>query len=196
MADLQPLTTQRLVLRPLTPGVYNEVFTNYTDEEIKTFFGCRTYEELAEERKKYEQGLEMYRKSLFMFHLIEKETNKVIGWCGYHTWYLPHNRAEIGYVLTDDEAKGKGYMKEALAAIIDYGFNVMELHRIEAFVGEENEPSLKLINHFGFVREGKLREHYYINGIHHDSVVFSLLKKEYQSLPKSTTVDKLVNASV
>ncbi len=40
--------------------------------------------------------------------LIDKKTNKVIGWCGFHTWYTDHNRAEIGYGLFDDNYIIKG----------------------------------------------------------------------------------------
>ena len=174
------IITPRLILRPLTPETYDQVFTSYSEEEQKLFFGCKTDEELAEERKKYDQGLRMYRKSLLMFHLIEKETEKVIGWCGYHTWYLPHNRAEIGYVLTDETSKRKGYMKEALPYVIEYGFEQMNLHRIEAMVGPDNPPSLRLLRSFGFVEEGILREHYFVNGKFDYSLVFSLLKKEYK----------------
>ncbi|HEY0752258.1 MAG TPA: GNAT family protein [Chitinophagaceae bacterium] len=190
------IITPRLILRPLTPETYAEVFTTYSEEEQKLFFGCKTGEELTEERKKYEQGLQMYRKSLLMFHLIEKETEKVIGWCGYHTWYLPHNRAEIGYVLTDEASKRKGYMKEALPYVIEYGFTQMNLHRIEAMVGPDNPPSLRLLTSLGFVQEGLLREHYFINGKFDDSLVFSLLKNEYKPLPGVTTPREKVENSI
>lgn len=190
------IITPRLILRPLTPETYGEVFTKYSEEELKLFFGCKTDEELAEERKKYDQGLQMYRKSLLMFHIIEKETEKVIGWCGYHTWYLPHNRAEIGYVLTDETSKRKGYMKEALPYIIDYGFDRMNLHRIEAMVGPDNQASLRLVKGLGFVEEGLLREHYFIDGKFYDSLVFSLLKKEYNPRKRITTPQEKVQNSL
>lgn len=177
---MELLQTPRLLLRKLTHEVYQQVFTSYTGEELKTFFGCRSNEELEEERKKYTDGLSMYRKACLVFQLLEKETNEVIGWCGYHTWYLPHYRAELGYELNDDSKKGKGYMKEALAAILDYGFTTMGLKRVEAFLDLENIPSLRLIQYFGFTQEGTLREHYFTNGRFEDSTVFSLLHKEYQ----------------
>jgi ribosomal-protein-alanine N-acetyltransferase len=55
----------------------------------------------------------------------------------------------------------------------------MYLHRIEALVGPHNIPSLKLVKSFGFREEGRLREHYFINNQLEDSIVFSLLKREY-----------------
>ena len=69
-------------------------------------------------------------------------------------------------------------MKEALQWAVHYGFNTMNLHRIEAFVGRNNTPSLKLLNGLGFQYEGTLREHYMVNGVPDDSLVYGLLKQE------------------
>ena len=71
-------------------------------------------------------------------------------------------------------------MKEGIKRILDYGFNEMGLNRVEAMIGSYNEPSLKLVRSLGFVKEGLLREHYCKNGELQDSIVFSLLKKEYR----------------
>lgn len=174
------IQTPRLVLRALTPEVYDYVFTKYSKPEIMEFFGCTTEKDYEEELKKYRDGLSMYRKSLLIFQLIEKGSNKVIGWCGYHTWYINHDRAEIGYVITDESKKQKGFMKEALTAVINYGFQKMGLKRIEAMLAPGNNPSLKLVTAFGFQKEGLLREHYLVGGTYEDSVMYSLLEREFQ----------------
>ena len=76
---------------------------------------------------------------------------------------------------------GKGYMKEAMAEVLRYGFDEMKLQRVEAFIEPFNEPSLKLAKHFGFKQEGHLRKHYMKNNVLEDSLVFALLKDEYNS---------------
>lgn len=177
--EVNSLTTERLVLRELSPAVYDFAFNNYNDQQKMEFFGFKTEDELTEEKRRYTKGFTTFNKEFLMFHIIEKLSGKVIGWCGYHTWYVPHSRAEIGYMLYSEQVMGKGYMKEALLPVINYGFNKMNLHRIEAFVGPDNVPSLKLIKQFGFKEEGRLREHYCKNGRLEDSVIFSLLKSEF-----------------
>lgn len=167
-------------LRAVTPEVYSFVFNNYSTEELMQFFGFTTPEELAKEKNRFEKGMTTFNKTFILFHILEN--NKNIGWCGFHTWYTDHARAEIGYVLSNEASKRKGIMSLALKAVIDYGFNTMKLHRIEAFVGPTNEPSLKLMHKFNFVKEGHLREHYFKNNKMEDSVVFSLLKSEYQPI--------------
>ena len=175
------METERLLLRKLNPEIYQYVMTSKNDEELKQYFGFATDEELLTEKDRFKKGLSTFNKSFLFFYIIEKQSNRVIGWCGYHTWYFTHSRAEIGYMLNADSDKGKGYMKEALKAIISYGFNVMNLHRIEALIGPENVPSLKLVSSFGFSKEGTLREHYFKNNKMEDSVIFSLLKREYEA---------------
>jgi [ribosomal protein S5]-alanine N-acetyltransferase len=175
------IETPRLKLRALTPEVYNYVFTHYSDEELKEFFGCFSDKDLEEERKKWQEGLSMYKKSLLIFQLIDKTDALVIGWCGYHTWYTTHYRAELGYVLTNESKRNNGFMKEALPFILNYGFNEMNLHRVEAMIAKYNIASLKLLLKIGFKKEGTLREHYYVNDKAEDSEMYALLKKEYIS---------------
>lgn len=82
-------------------------------------------------------------------------------------------------MVKDISNRSQGLMTEALHAVIEHGFTKMNLHRIEALVGIENTPSLKLMQKFKFTQEGILRQHYFINDKYEDSVVFSLLREEY-----------------
>jgi ribosomal-protein-alanine N-acetyltransferase len=162
----------------MNPAVYHHVFTTYSNDLLMKFFGFQHENDLEAKRKNFHDGLTMFNKSFLYFQLLRKENNEFIGWCGYHTWYIPHSRAEIGYGLTHEEDRGKGYMKEAFPAIVNYGFETMTLNRIEAFIGPSNAASLKLVERFGFTREGCMRKHYFTNGHFEDSVVFSLLKDD------------------
>lgn len=167
----------------MTPEVYHHVFSNYSDEELKYFFGLKNDEELEQKKNTWKNGLTTFNKSFLYFHLV-KDTGENIGWCGFHTWYTQHRRAEIGYILSKDEERAKGFMKEALHAIVKFGFEQMNLHRIEAFIGPTNTPSLKLVDGLGFTKEGVLREHYIKDGNIEDSVVFSLLQTEFRPYPR------------
>lgn len=176
--EFEILETERLYLRRLTADQYEEILDRCSDLEVMDFLGVKR-EDLEKERKKAGKGFSMHNKSLLIFQLMDKTTGQIIGWCGFHTWYLDHARAEIGYALFDEKAKGKGLMSEAMQAIIAYGFQTMQLHRIEAFVGPNNVASLKTVQKFGFVKEGHLRSHFFTNGKYEDSLVFSLLRSEY-----------------
>lgn len=180
LADIPQRTieTERLLLKELSPEILTQLFRSYSDEDAITFLGLSTMEQLEAEKEKYRNGLSWYRATCRYFMITEKDTGKRIGTVGYHTWYTQHSRAEIGYDI-HESLRGRGYMTEALGATIAHGFSDMGLNRIEAGVGTKNEPSLRLMEHFGFTREGVLRSHYCKNGVIEDSVFFSLLRNEY-----------------
>ncbi|MDG1333259.1 MAG: GNAT family protein [Crocinitomicaceae bacterium] len=164
------LHTKRLTLRVVTPEVYSRVFS-LGENETMDFFGFSTVDELEKEKARFENGLQTFNKTFLYFQLIATEAQTIIGWCGYHTWYTDHDRAEIGYGLISDEFKRQGYMTEALKAMIDYGFNEMNLHRIEAFASPDNVASIKLLDSKNFEKEGLLKEHYLKDGVYEDSAV-------------------------
>lgn len=178
--QIHTIETERLLLRAFTPDTFRLAYDFLTDEELKELFCLPDDEALALERARYQQGMSTYNRSFVNFQLHRKDSGELIGSCGFHTWYLPHARAEIGYALGDDRHKGQGFMKEAMKEVVNYGFHKMNLHRIEAFISPNNVPSLRLVKHFGFQHEGVLRQHYCKDNKMEDSLVFSLLKSEHQ----------------
>ena len=178
--EFETLETERLILKKITPEDFKNLFNNYPEAEIKKQLGLTSAEEFAREKKKSAGGYTTHDRTILAFLLVLKSSDETIGRCGYHNWYIDHNRAEIGYLLHKDENKGKGYMGEAVGTILEYGFNIMNLNRIEACIGPNNIASLSLIKKYGFTQEGYLKQHYVRDGRTEDSIVFSLLKEEYK----------------
>lgn len=175
--QFEELHTERLILRKITPEVLNYVHATLDDQALLEFFGT-DQEGLEKQKDKFAKGMVTFNRTFANFQLLDKTTGKVIGGCGYHTWYPLHNRAEIGYDIAEPYRR-KGLMTEAVGAILEYGFNQMGLHRVEALTATYNESSQKIIKHFNFTFEGTLRKHYNVDGIMEDSVMYSLLKDEY-----------------
>lgn len=171
------MNTNRLYFRERTSDLLRKV-VNYSTEDQMLFFGYEDVKMLNFELTRIQNALKQGKLDFQKWDLIEKSSENVIGNCGYHNCQTIHKRAELGYIL-HEKFKGKGYMTEALKCIIDFGFNKMELNRIEAFISPDNLSSIKLITTLNFVLEGKLREHYNFNDKLNDSLVFSLLKSEY-----------------
>jgi [ribosomal protein S5]-alanine N-acetyltransferase len=71
-------------------------------------------------------------------------------------------------------------MTEAMKAVLIHGFEQMKLNRVEAFASPLNTPSIRLIERYGFTKEGLLRQHYGHNGVAEDSAVYGLLASEYE----------------
>jgi ribosomal-protein-alanine N-acetyltransferase len=177
--SLETLITPRLELKAFTPEVYQRAFTSLTEQEIRSLFGHQTDEAYAMEKDRFEKGMTTFNRSFLFFQLRDKQTQSFLGWCGYHTWYLTHNRAEVFYMLQDEQQRKQKLMTEALLAVLEYGFNTMQLERVEAFVGITNAASRALLNKFGFQQEGVFRKHYRINGVNEDSLAYGLIKEEF-----------------
>ncbi len=89
-------------------------------------------------------------------------------------------RAEIGYALGSG-VWGKGYMNEALTALLGYGFTELDLNRVEADIDPRNEASAKTLERLGFTREGLLRERWIVDGEVSDTAYYGLLRREWEA---------------
>lgn len=178
----EPLTTERLILRHQTPEILTELFVSGNKSETMEYLCLKDDQAYDEAYLKYSNGLRTAKISFHYFAIIIKDSMKHIGDIGFHTWYVLHNRAEIGYAISAEEEREKGYMSEALNAVIKFGFDNLFLNRIEANIGQHNTASRKLLQKYGFSFEGQLRSHYLKDGVYEDSMIYSLLQSEYKSL--------------
>ncbi|MGK4568311.1 GNAT family N-acetyltransferase [Flavobacterium sp. 3HN19-14] len=178
------LTTSRLLLKSITPDLIKEIFRHQSEKGIIAFFETDAdgYDRL---KSMYEKGMETHRLSLFYFLIHDKISGKVIGECGFHSWNKTHDRAELFYNLKNDSDKKKGLMTEALEAVLDFGFNELQLHRIEALIAAYNIPSVKLVQRYGFTKEGTMREDYIVDGKYENSECYSLLKWEWKTISRN-----------
>lgn len=106
-----------------------------------------------------------------------KATGRVVGMIGYVNIKPEHYRAEIGYSLSRVWQR-RGIMREALAAVVAYGFGDLHLHTIEAIIDSENTPSGKLLEDAGFIQEACFREDFFYNGRFRNSIHYGLLRPD------------------
>lgn len=111
--------------------------------------------------------------------LAQRETNKLIGTVTLFNLSISNGRAEIGYAM-GSAYWGKGYMNEALTALIVHAFDVMNFRRLEADVDPRNDASIRTLERLGFQREGFLRERWHVGGELQDAFFYGLLKREWK----------------
>lgn len=85
---------------------------------------------------------------------------------------------KLGYSIHPDHW-GHGYATEAARAIIGFGFNQLQLHRVSAAIGPENSASLAVAERLGMTLEGTIRDHVFTNGAWRDSILYSVLAHEW-----------------
>ena len=143
--------------------------------------GPRDIRAAREELRKY--MVDLYRKRLgFRWIITVKGEGRPIGSLGFYKWATGERsyQAEMGYDLAR-EHWGKGIMTEAMKAVIDFGFEKMELNRKEVFIMPRNKRSIRLVKNLGFKREGLLRQRYFDEFGHFtDDILFSMLRTDWK----------------
>ena len=103
---------------------------------------------------------------------------KMIGIIGHYKISCENFRSEIGYMILP-EHNGKGYVTEAVNAMLDYGFNILNLHSIEAIIDPNNRGSERVLQKNSFVKEAHLVENEFYDGKFLDNIIYSILKRNY-----------------
>lgn len=173
------LETERLILRQVEDKDLEELYEMLSDPKVAKF--DYFYPVTSQEEAK--QFIERYRKELeeneeITWGIILKETNKLIGTCCLGNFDVGARRSEIGYDITQNQWS-KGYATETLKTVIDFGFNAMNLNRIEATITPGNHASIKVLQKLNFIQEGLVRERDLIKGKLEDGIIMSILKRDY-----------------
>lgn len=180
--DFPIIETNRLILREVKTEDSNDMFLYLSDKEIVKHMGLepfQTEEEVLEEIEWYQT---IYKDGTgIRWGITRKDNGRVIGSCGFLNMQPKHCRAEVGYELSK-AYWGKGIASEALQAVINYGFQHLQLERIEALIEPANLPSLKLLDKKGFKKEGLLRHYEFTCGKFDDLYMYSILKGDLASL--------------
>lgn len=177
---ISKLETERLLLRNLILDDADFLFTEWSDPDVTHFMTDQDPLQKREQAEDYLRQIEIPEKNPYVrwWGIEPKADECLIGTCGFFRWDQNHHRAELGYDLHPN-AWGKGFMPEALQAVIRFGFTEMNLNRIEAMVHVQNTRSQRVLSKLGFKEEGVLRGYFCRNGIYNDQIQYSLLKREW-----------------
>lgn len=88
-----------------------------------------------------------------------------------------NKRAGVGILISDQAVRGKGFATEALHLLIDYGFNILDLHQIYSNVRVDNESSVALFKKLGFEVTGLKQDWVYNQGRFYDEYTMQLIRK-------------------
>lgn len=175
---LAAITTTRLTLRQITYADNDALFAMRSDKETMRFIP-RPLAVAPEDSKvlidNMLKGIE--DKSSINWAITLSGDDTLIGVAGFVRTNLANHSAEIGYLL-NSKHQGKGIMNETVAAIINHGFNQLNLNRIEAIIDPRNIASEKLLQKLGFEKEGHLKQNVFFNNSYLDSVYYALLKNK------------------
>ena len=171
------LETERLILRRLDKSDTAAILKLRGDAENMKFIPrplAKTEEDALEHLANIDAKIE--NNEGINWTITFKDNNAFIGIIGHYRIKSENFRAEIGYMILP-EFHGKGITTEAIKAAVDYGFDIMNLHSIEAIIDPENFASERVLQKNGFVKEGHILENEFYDGKFLDTVIYSLLKR-------------------
>lgn len=172
------LETERLLLRRVDNTDVNEIFELRSNPETMKYIPrplLTTTEEALEHIATIDARIDSNEGINWAITL--KGDSKLIGIIGHYRIKPEHYRAEIGYMLLP-EYSGKGIITEAVEEAVKYGFEIMQLHSIEAVIDPENIGSARVLEKLQFVKEAHLKENEFFEGRFWDSVIYSKLNKK------------------
>jgi ribosomal-protein-alanine N-acetyltransferase len=174
------LGTERLSLREIVPTDAAAIFAIRGDYEVTKFNSGAAYTHITQAQQLISGMAESYEaREELRWGITLKPDTTVIGMVGFNYWNRSDHRGSIGFDLNRAHWR-KGIMREAVTAIIQFGFEQMRLNRIEADASIYNTASIALMLALGFRQEGVQREQYFEDGAYHDLVLFALLKRVWQ----------------
>jgi len=174
------LHSERLFLRQIRESDVQEVFKLRSDAESKKHIYrplAKTQQYAVDHINEVNKGIDN-NKSISWAITLNNEDH-LIGLIGFVRIQPKNFRAEVGYTLHPDFRR-EGIMSEALKLILDYGFNTLGFNSIMAVIDPSNHPSEQLLIKHKFNKEAYLRENIFFNGQFLDTVIYSLLSKNYK----------------
>jgi ribosomal-protein-alanine N-acetyltransferase len=176
------MQTRRLRLREFSMADAPALFEILADHDAMRWFGSEPLVHLGQAERLIEAfaGWRHLPSPGTRWAIERRSDGALIGSCGLFKWNRAWRNCVVGYELSRN-AWGRGFMTEALSAVLAWGFDHMELNRVEAQVHPKNAPSLALLRRLGFSEEGRMREGGYWLGQYHDLLQYSLLRREFRA---------------
>lgn len=175
------LRTKRLTIRELNIDDIDNVHTLHSLPETDEFNTLGIPESIQTTEKILNEWISQQKQEpriSYIFGIDKTDDNHFIGLIALNLGKVNYRTGEVWFKIHKDHWR-KGYTKEALACLLDFGFNNLNLHRIEAGCAVENIASSKTLEKAGFTREGMKRKKLPIRGEWKDNYFYGILEEDF-----------------
>jgi len=180
------METDRLILRRLSLADRDDIFEYSSDKEVNKHLVAKPYKSKEDAEKFIKSAIQKYQDGLLSLAMEHKQEKRVVG-----TIYLPieygEKRGELGFIL-NKKYWGKGLTLEASRRLLEFGFNDLQLNRIQAMCSSENKSCQNVLQKLHMLYEGTLRQYrrdFKFPDIYIDAQVWALLRSDFLSQKSS-----------
>jgi RimJ/RimL family protein N-acetyltransferase len=173
------IRTERLVLRDFIETDWEAVHEYASDPEVVRYmdWGPNTEEESRNFIQRTIVSQRENPRTGYSLAIALKAEDKLIGGCGIYVTSTENREGYIGYCLNRN-FWGQGFATETAKALLMFGFEQLNLHRIFATCDPANIASAHVLEKIGMQREGRFREHKWAKGEWRDSLMYAILNNE------------------
>ena len=174
------LQTSRVMLRKLEMDDAPEVFKLRSDPALMKYIPRSLAVNIDDAIDHIEmiQGMVTKNEGINWVICEKADVSTFLGIIGIYRMDIKNWRAEVGYML-HSQHHGNGYISESLNKVLSYTFHQLQFHSIQALIDPDNVASENVLIKCGFTKEAHLREHEYFEGIFLDTVIYSILRSDY-----------------
>lgn len=171
------IKTERLTLRKIEHSDIKNIHKGLSHPDVIKYYGVSFHSlEATEEQMTWYRELEENETGIW-WAICSTDAQIFYGAGGFNNLSKQHKKAEIGFWLLP-EYWGKGLMQEAFPLICNYGFEKLDLNRIEGFIDSENYSCKKAVEKLNFKLEGIMRDCEIKDGKTLSIAIYSKLKTD------------------
>ncbi len=173
------LETSRLILRKMKVSDAEDMYEYAHIPQVTQYLTWTEHPDVHFTRRYLDYIRTQYADGEFFdWAIVLKDSGKMIGTCGFTSFDIPNNSAEVGYVVSP-EYRGNGYAPEAVCRVMRFGFTELNLHRISARYMDGNTASRAVMDKCGMRYEGCAKNSMYVKGIYRSIHTCAILSDEY-----------------
>lgn len=187
------LEGKNIYFKSLSLSEAEQVHSYASDEDVSRFIGWPLMKTLDETSKYIETMLNRESAGTHLYaSIVLKSTEENIGTAMIFNFDKEANKAEVGYVFHKNHW-GKGYGTECVTLLSNFGFEVLNLHKLHGTVVDANIGSARILERNGFKLEGRLRDHFFIEDKYYDALLFGKIKNSiFKQFPDIKTNNLLL----
>lgn len=177
---IKKITGDNVYLSPISLDDTVQYTHMVNDLKVSVGIGHPAYTNIMDYEREREFLGSIKDDKTFAVRLIEND--ELLGNIELFNVNILQKSAVLGIMLGNPEYQRKGYGKEAINLILDYGFSFLNLYSVSLTVFEYNEVAYNLYKKVGFKEIGRLRKRVEIMGKRYDEIIMDILKEEFESV--------------
>jgi len=152
------LETDGLFLRNISSEDREFIFAVFTNDKVNQYlFDTEPFTDIQGADEIIDFYLQAEPREWHRWVIVRKSDGVKLGTCGFHCWDRSKGCCDVGYDLYPD-FWGRGYMSEAMQAIIAFARDDMKVNYINACIYNDNDNSIRLAEKHGFTYKGQIKD--------------------------------------